>query len=297
MESLRTILVGVDFTAGSAAALREAIRIAQWKQAQIEVLHVIDTLVVVQLEEMMSPMVQGIQTELVAEAKSHWERFSARIEGAAGLPFHVGVNNAAYELVARVKDKKTDLLVLGAHGDKKGRGVSTLGADCVRRANSKVMLVRDSKPGPFKRIVACIDFSETSRLALEQAVAIAAQDDAHVHAVHVVKMPGEGFSLFSSKKSVSETDRARYREQLRTRLEEFCKPTDPQVVWARPRFELIEHSNHGQGIAEYVEKSDADLVVLGTRGRTNIRDLVLGSTAERVLRDATCSVLTVRPTA
>ena len=101
MDSLKTILVGVDFTAGSAAALKEAIRIAEWKHSKIEVLHVIDTLVVVQLEEMMSPMVQGIQTELVTEAKAQWERFSAKVPGAAGLPFHVGVNNAAYELASR----------------------------------------------------------------------------------------------------------------------------------------------------------------------------------------------------
>ncbi|MBM4361664.1 MAG: universal stress protein, partial [Deltaproteobacteria bacterium] len=41
--------------------------------------------------------------------------------------------------------------------------------------------------------------------------------------------------------------------------------------------------------------SAADLVVLGTRGRTNLRDLFLGSTAERVVRECPCSVLAVPP--
>jgi hypothetical protein len=46
---------------------------------------------------------------------------------------------------------------------------------------------------------------------------------------------------------------------------------------------------------QYAQGVGADLIVLGTRGRTNLRDLLLGSTAEKVLRDSVCSVLAVHP--
>jgi len=58
---------------------------------------------------------------------------------------------------------------------------------------------------------------------------------------------------------------------------------------------LFDFPGHGRGITEFARQVGADLVVLGTRGRTNLRDLLLGSTAERVVRDAPCSILTVKP--
>ncbi|MBI3107868.1 MAG: universal stress protein [Candidatus Rokubacteria bacterium] len=58
---------------------------------------------------------------------------------------------------------------------------------------------------------------------------------------------------------------------------------------------MFDFPGHGRGITEFVEQVDGDLVVLGTRGRTNLRDILLGSTAERVVRDARCSILTVTP--
>jgi nucleotide-binding universal stress UspA family protein len=49
------------------------------------------------------------------------------------------------------------------------------------------------------------------------------------------------------------------------------------------------------GIADYAARVGADLTVLGTRGKTNLRDILLGSTAERVLAESRCSVLAVKP--
>jgi nucleotide-binding universal stress UspA family protein len=46
---------------------------------------------------------------------------------------------------------------------------------------------------------------------------------------------------------------------------------------------------------KYATDSGADLVILGTRGKTNLRDVLLGSTAEHVVQDAQCSVLVTKP--
>jgi nucleotide-binding universal stress UspA family protein len=61
------------------------------------------------------------------------------------------------------------------------------------------------------------------------------------------------------------------------------------------RWRSTTYPGHGRGITEFVQQIGGDLAVLGTRGRTNLRDLLIGSTAERVLRDAACSILAVRP--
>ena len=63
----------------------------------------------------------------------------------------------------------------------------------------------------------------------------------------------------------------------------------------KPQYEVFDYQGHGWGITEFTKQVDGALVVLGTRGRTNLRDVLLGSTAERVVRDAPCSILAVRP--
>ena len=62
-------------------------------------------------------------------------------------------------------------------------------------------------------------------------------------------------------------------------------------------FTVLDHPGHRSGIVEHAESVHADLIVLGTRGRASIRDLLLGSTAERALAESRCSVLAVKPVA
>jgi nucleotide-binding universal stress UspA family protein len=61
------------------------------------------------------------------------------------------------------------------------------------------------------------------------------------------------------------------------------------------RFAVVEAANHGHGIAEYARRVGADLVVLGTKGRSNLGYVLLGSTVERLLKEIPCSALVVRP--
>jgi nucleotide-binding universal stress UspA family protein len=58
---------------------------------------------------------------------------------------------------------------------------------------------------------------------------------------------------------------------------------------------VTQAKTHGHGIAEYCRSVDADLVVLGNRGRTTLKYILLGSTAERLLKEIPCSMLVVRP--
>ena len=60
-------------------------------------------------------------------------------------------------------------------------------------------------------------------------------------------------------------------------------------------YTFTQAKTHGHGIAEYCRSVDADLVVLGTRGRTTLKYIILGSTVERLLKEIPCSMLVVRP--
>ena len=90
---------------------------------------------------------------------------------------------------------------------------------------------------------------------------------------------------------VDEAQAAQYRRALELRLREFVGDTGKHPV----HFAVTEAANHGHGIAEYARRVHADLLVLGTKGRSNLAYVLLGSTVERLLREIPCSALVLRP--
>lgn len=296
MSRWASVVTGVDFTPGSATALRQAMRIAKRQGAPLRVAHVIETLVVMDLEEALRPFQADIRAGLLADARREWTTFVAGIPGAAALDLAVEVNHPVFAILRLVAQQGADLLVLGAHGTSPPeRGAGTLATACVRKAPADVLLVKEAHAGPFASVVACIDFSATSLRALERAVRVAAQDGATLHVLHVFAAPWHRLHYLAPTPQASPDYQRQYRDGLRRRLEAFCEPLRDAMAGLAVRHELFDAAGHGRGITEFVTRVGADLVVLGTRGRTNLRDLLLGSTAERVVRDAPCSILTVTP--
>jgi nucleotide-binding universal stress UspA family protein len=292
----RAIVAGVDFTECSATALVQATRIAGVSGAPLRVLHVIDVVVAVDLEEALTPFQTDIRAGLVEDARKSWRQFAAAIPGAAALALDVEVDAPVAAIVRRVRDTRADLLVMGSHGTSPAdRGVGTLASACVRKAPATVLLVRDPHVGPFTSVVACVDFSETSRRALAHAVRMATLDGARLHVLHVFDAPWRRLHYRAPTLEASPDRRKQYRDGLRRRLEAFAEPLRAEMARLRTTYELFDFPGHGRGIGQFASDVRADLLVLGTRGRTNLRDVLLGSTAERVLRDTTCSILAVKP--
>lgn len=293
MNDLKQILVGVDFSPCSAAALRQAMRIAKWSQSSIKVVHVLETLLVVDIQEAMSVLQEDVVNTLMADAKESWRAFAAKTPGAASLPFDVEINSAVAGLTRRAGEPGVGLLVIGAHGPQVKKAVGPVAAGCVRRSPSDVLLVQEPHDRPYTTVVACVDFSPSSRRAVEQAAAVAARDSATLYVIHAYSAPWRTSAL---KKSPATTDLdVRYRDMMLARLEEFCKALGAEMTFLKPRYQLVEHDSHAHGIGAFARQIGADLVVVGKRGRTNLRDVFLGSTAERILHDAPCSILAVRP--
>lgn len=291
MDRVNSIIVGIDFTPGSEAALAQAVRIAAWNRAALHAVHVIETIVAMEMQEALTPYVAEIEKGLVAEARALWDKFGNDVPGKSGIDFAVAINSPVIELTKRVRERKADLLVLGAHGVASGKSPGILATQCVRRVPTRVLLVREAHTGPFKNVVACLDFSETSRSAVSAAVRIAAQDGAALHILHVFTPPWRRLTAPPARPEVV----AAYREALLGQVKGFCQTGTAEMEWSRAKFELVEASGHGAGIVEFVKTSGADLVVMGTRGKTNLRDVLIGSTAERVLRDAPCAILAIKP--
>lgn len=144
----------------------------------------------------------------------------------------------------------------------------------------------------FKRIVCPVDFSEPSELALAQAATMAEQNGAELQVLTVVQpltpaMFSDGMLLAQpdSLPNQSEELAQNLLSQLKTKLCGAVKDrTSLHVAVGVPFVEIVRHAR----------ECGADLIVMGSHGRTGIEHLMIGSVAERVVRKASCSVLVVR---
>ncbi|MBN8597700.1 MAG: universal stress protein [Planctomycetes bacterium] len=293
MKWLETVVAGVDFSDCSGAALAQATRLAHG--GTVHPVFILDTGFVLEIERAPSSIRAGIREPLIADAKRAWEAFRAKLPAAAALPIHVEVNERVEGTMRYAAKVGAGLVVLGAYGEKKPDvGIGTMASGCVRHAGADVLLVRDTQRAPFRSVLACVDFSETSRRALEKAAAIAAHDKAALHVLHVYHGVTNVFPFFSSVveawiQAVGD-DEARAKQAL----EDFVAQV-PAASGLKPTLHVTGSAAHGGALIGFAKSSGAELLVLGTRGATNLRERMLGSTAERVLKGASCSILAVKP--
>lgn len=296
MDRLQSILVGVDFTPCSASALKQAMRIAAWNKATLRVVHVLESLVVADMEKALAKMQSDVRSRMIEGAQREWQEFSAGIPGAASLAFSVEVDHPIAGIARLVEKHNVDLLVLGTHGTTPAsRGAGSTASGCTRQARTRVLLVEDPHTGPFAKVLACVDFSDASRDALAQAVRVAWQDKSHLHVLHVFDAPWHHLHYRSATASATPDFQKQYTDSLEQQLHLFCEPLKKDMAAIGTTFHVIDLPHHGAAIINFALENKTDLVVLGRRGRANLRDLLIGSTAERVVRDTPCSILTVKP--
>ncbi len=295
------ILVGVDFSPCSVAAVFRAARLARWLNAPLTAVHVVAPATVF-VPSPAGPMIPGVvfptDENLVDRVRRRWDDFVRQCEGAERARLMIEIGSPRDRLLGAVRRERPRMLVMGAHGSRSDRrGVGTTAAACAQWAACPVLIVREDQPGPARSVVACVDFGETSLSALEHAISIASEDGASLHILHVYSDPWRGLGPPEEIVRNMPGFAARYRESIGERLREFCGPMTHELNALKPEFHVVEASGHGDGITAFIREQRCDLAVLGTRGRFSMRDFFWGSTAERVIREAPCSVLAVKPRA
>ncbi|MFZ2061548.1 MAG: universal stress protein [Candidatus Binatus sp.] len=136
----------------------------------------------------------------------------------------------------------------------------------------------------IERILVPVDFSEHSLTALKYAIELARDYESEVVIVHVVEPLPRGTSRWSDATSLLEKHGEKASEELK-RFEEEATQLYPKC-----RSELCFGVVH-EVIGQLVRKLNVDLIVISTRGQTPLLDLLIGGTADQLLRRAPCHVL------
>jgi nucleotide-binding universal stress UspA family protein len=295
---LNRILVPTDFSRNAAQALRYAVPLARQVGGKIVLLHVVEWPII--------PSELGViasnETKVVGAAKPTLDMLARRQVPEELLERTVvRMGRAPQEISRAAQGLKIDMIVVSTKG-RTGLRRALLGSTAeriVRHAPCPVLTVRrvaeTKKPGLraagletyINRILVPVDFSRRSKPAVRFAADLTSLMGARLALVHVAApLPVGIFSRFPDELARCNAETKR---QARQKLDALAM-TLPKGLKVEV---LLRQDTPHQGILEAAREWRSDLIVLPTRGLTGVKYIVLGSTAEAVVRHAHCPVLTL----
>jgi nucleotide-binding universal stress UspA family protein len=190
---------------------------------------------------------------------------------------------------------KADTIVMGTRG-RSGLERLVLGSTAEKvlgRATCPVLTLREDSSGPAvpRRLLCPVDFSESSREALRQSIALAVKARASVQVINVVRPEPVPPAPAVAGGGAEEVDRA--RKGLQELLDQVLNGKGGEGP--RPALETSAiRGTPSEAIVAAAENGSADLIVMGLQGHGAIDRMLFGPTTHHVVREAPCPVLSVR---
>lgn len=289
----KSILVGIDFSPASARALREAVRLGAYDSTPIHLLHVVDRRIIENLED----HVVVDEQRTVSDAQKRLQDFVAEhVQNYPELTMETVLGHPFRSFIQASEDKQADLLVLGSRGtgdDPHRLGV--VASKCLRKAAAPLLVVDPAQGDTIDKVVCAVDYSDTSKRAVQQAIHIANLEQADLEFLHVYIPPSSFQSPESGVMLMGFEGIADYPKVAKKNLEQFVEPFTASIQTSKVGYSVVDHMSVGRGIINHLKDHGGDLLVLGTHGRTGWRSLLLGTTAEHVFHKIPCSTLAVKP--
>lgn len=304
MDRFRKILVSVDASIPDETphSLLRAIRLANDTGAELRVVDVLS--VVPSYVRELFHGESAAEDLMVAELEQNLTRM-CQCKGAKGVTISTAVlrGRPFVELIREVDSHGCDLLMRDVSGDEETGHLffGSLDMRLMRNCPCPVWLVQPRPMVFFERVLVAIDplpadenEVRLNRRIVDLAASLADRDRGELFVASAWEVRGE--PLLVSKMSqdafrehfngVAATGRKYLREVLKT----LRKPPMEKNVRFR-------NGSAANVIKEYAKEIDADVIVMGTLARVGIPGMLIGNTAERVLRQVRSSVLTLKPNA
>jgi len=276
---MKKILVPTDFSQHADYALRTAVQIAQKNDGEIILLHMLE------LPSQIVDKVSG-QSGSVPEVMFFIQKTRERFEEVKNQDFLKGIpiteavqfERAFDGIIKASKEQNIDLVVMGSHGTSGVRGffVGSNTEKVVRSSDVPVLVVkRELNIGKINTIVFASDFSEEGRKPFEEAVLFSKSFGAKMNLLMV--------NTVGRFLSTEESDR-----KIRLFLENFnLNDLDYSV-------HVYNDYSVEKGVLNFANKTNPDLICVGTHGRKGISHYLNGSVGEDIVNNAVRPVVTFK---
>ncbi|NQZ59801.1 MAG: universal stress protein [Lentisphaeraceae bacterium] len=298
MSQFNSLIVAVDFRESSSPVCQEAIIIAKRLKAEITLVHAIEYLPYYPYYPYDAERVHNdLLEELTQKLDGYKEKFTS--EGIIANE-HIIKEGKAFEVVCQAAEDVNACGIMVGVGDHflLENLIGSTADKVVRAAQQPVFLINpDAHQDGIQRIICGCDFSENSDRALESAIYMTKIFDAHLDIVHVIH---EHF-YFSPVAPVIDPSSVIYSDH-QTELSQAEKTVSRKFDETIKRLAIneVSHSSHIRSgdpvieIAKLIEELDSDLLVIGASGHNAFVRFLLGSTTEKLIRKAPCSIMTLK---
>ena len=302
----KRILVATDFSEPSEAALKQAVWLSNKTGASITLVHVLQTLrspvategeakmeVLTDLGTKEGESIEDLKMAARQDTDILLRQLIRRFAGSIDVQTKVFDGSSFEEIVNAVDKDGYDVVLVGTRGLAPWEEflVGSTAKQLIRKCPSSVWIVKTEHVGQPKVVLAATDFSDVSLKAATHGLWLAQQADADFHLLHVVDsndVPDDAISKIPKGSSLQQE----INEEATKRMNAFVDSLSVDrsriqvhLAWGTPWKEVSRLSQH----------LNADLIAMGTVGRSGILGILLGNTADNVLQSCDCSILSVKP--
>ena len=306
VKRFNNILFVAQPQADNAVAFARALTLAENNQASLTVVGIVE---VSEQEKSVSDSDTRLLVDAMAEQRLQELRSLLSEAGADTAPVEVKAlaGTTFLEIIREVIGNDRDLVIKSV--ESVGGIAHLFGSTdmkLLRKCPCPVWLIKPAADKGYREIMAALDYDpedqkvdELNGQILEMAASLALSDFAQLHVVHAWRLPHEAF-LRSARTGFSDPEvdvmageeEARRRHWLEGLVERHC--TGGAAEYLKPHFHMPK-GNPARLVPELAEGLGAELIVMGTVAHTGIPGFVVGNTAENILHQIGCSVLTVKP--
>lgn len=200
-----------------------------------------------------------------------------------------------FQRIVDAADGGTDLIVLGPHRRQILRDsfFGTTAERVIRHSRRPVIMANAVPAGPYRTVLIALDLSDCSAAAARAAKKLGLLERVEIIALHVFDTPVQSPILRASMTVQEFEDRVAQEERHASKdLDELLRQLE---IDATRRVVRLAEQSAAMAIKNAARSAQADLVIVGTHGRTGIDKWLLGSVAEIVLSDSDVDVLVVPP--
>lgn len=287
MGPLKSILLSTDASEHSEGAVKEAIYLAKSCIAQLSVLHVLET----------NPEFETEGQKFVEKMENAaWEHLNDIKKAAARENVEVKTvvvrTDQPYKaIVDEAAARGADVIVMGRHGRTglKRMLMGSVTAKVIGHAHCNVLVVPRGATVNCKNLFVAVDGSRFGNMAAAEAVSIARRCGSNIAFVSVV--PSEEFVHVEHSRvhlhDAAQVEMKNIQANAEGIREQALKEGVPAQV-------LMLSGSPAEAIVDAAGRGNADLIIIGSHGRTGLDRLVMGSVAERVIALSPCAVLVVK---
>ncbi|MBX2812485.1 MAG: universal stress protein [Myxococcales bacterium] len=292
---MNTVVIGTDFSAYAKSAL-DVVRdfAARWHIQRIHLVAVIEPITWASASTASAGVDLSAMAMEAARRRLDGLRFDV---SGVNVTRDVRLGSPARELALAASEQGANLVVTGTHGRTgiERAALGSVSSDLIRVSNVPVLVVPAhglSSSSKLSQVLAAVDLSEVSREVISYAGQLAAiEESGSVTVLSLFESPiietasDEVLPHFPSQEETTAME-ADYRQQV-------AQLVDAVDLSVPVNIEVLRKAPPAQVILDVASLTKADLIVLGTSGRNAWHRMIVGSTATRVLNEATCPILIV----